>query len=56
MISSEKLLLLCIAACLGLLVVLIQTYDNLKLYADILITILSVISSIIAISEFIKKR
>jgi hypothetical protein len=52
----DKILILLAAVFLGLVVVLLQTYDFVKPVIDMILTVTAVVSFVIAIIEFLKKK
>ncbi len=53
---TNKLILFLGICIVGLIILLMQTYSDIKVYADTIITFISVIVSLIAIVDFIKKH
>lgn len=53
---ADKILILLGAVFLGLVFVLLQTYDFAKPIIDMILTVTAVVSFVIALVEFLKKK
>ncbi|MBP9889850.1 MAG: hypothetical protein KBF93_26365 [Leptospiraceae bacterium] len=54
--NLDKLLLILSLLIVGLIFALLQTYESVKPYTDVVITVLSVSASLLAIIEFIVRK